>query len=397
MSISSRIKAANTAFAEVRNFYTSSRYAERRLESGISDFTFGNPHEMPLPELVAAIRERAQPHDTNWFAYKTSEAEPQAFLAERVGRELGLPFEPADIALTTGAFAAIMVACYNVLDPGDEAIFSEPAWFCYEPLLRAAAAVPRKVPLKPPAFDLDLAGIESAISPKTRLVIVNTPHNPTGRIYNRSTLENLADLLERASSRIGHRIYLLSDEPYRRLRFDGRSFDSPATIYPWTFISYSYGKVLLAPGQRLGYLAISPLMPAAERRTFTDSMFAAQMALGWCFPNAVMQYAITDLETLTIDRTALAKRRDRLMELLERNGITTLRPEGTFYLWNRWPEGNPDELWSLLASRDVFVMPGRIMNAPSYFRISLTASDEMVERAAPAFEELGRLGKIKPK
>jgi aspartate aminotransferase len=126
-------------------------------------------------------------------------------------------------------------------------------------------------------------------------------------------------------------------------------------------------------------------------------MFAAQMALGWCFPNAVMQYAIPDLETLTIDRAALAKRRDRLMELLERNGITTLRPEGTFYLWNRWPEGNPDELWSLLASRDVFVMPGRIMNAPSYFRISLTASDEMVERAAPAFEELGRLGKIKPK
>ncbi|HET9217454.1 MAG TPA: aminotransferase class I/II-fold pyridoxal phosphate-dependent enzyme [Terriglobia bacterium] len=397
MSISSRIKAADAAFAEVRDFYTSSRYGERRLKPGISDFTFGNPHEMPLPGLVAAIRERAQPHDKNWFAYKTSETEPQAFLAEHVGRELGLPFEPADIALTTGAFAAIMVACYNVLDPGDEAIFSEPAWFCYEPLLRAAAAVPRKVALRPPAFDLDLAGIESAINPKTRLVIVNTPHNPTGRIYNRSTLENLADLLDRASSRIGHRIYLLSDEPYRRLRFDGRTFDSPATIYPWTFISYSYGKVLLAPGQRLGYLAISPLMPAAERRIFTDSMFAAQMALGWCFPNAVMQYAIPDLETLTIDRAALARRRDRLMDLLERNGITTLRPEGTFYLWNRWPEGNPDEHWSVLASRDVFVMPGRIMNAPAYFRISLTASDEMVERAAPAFEELGRLGKINPK
>jgi len=397
MSISSRIKAADAAFAEVRNFYASSRYGERRLVPGISDFTFGNPHEMPLPGLVAAIRERALPHDKNWFAYKTSEAEPQAFLAEHVGRELGLPFEPADIALTTGAFAAIMVACYNVLDPGDEAIFSEPAWFCYEPLLRAAAAVPRKVALRPPAFDLDLAGIESAISPRTRLVIVNTPHNPTGRIYNRSTLENLADLLNRASSRIGHRIYLLSDEPYRRLRFDGRSFDSPAAIYPWTFISYSYGKVLVAPGQRLGYLAISPLMPAAERRIFTDSMFAAQMALGWCFPNAVMQYAVPDLETLTIDRAALARRCDRLMDLLERNGITTLRPEGTFYLWNRWPEGNPDELWSVLASRDVFVMPGRIMNAPAYFRMSLTASDEMIERAAPAFEELGSLGKIKPK
>jgi aspartate aminotransferase len=120
------------------------------------------------------------------------------------------------------------------------------------------------------------------------------------------------------------------------------------------------------------------------------------MALGWCFPNAVMQYAIPDLETLTIDRIALAKRRDRLMNVLEANGFRTLRPEGTFYLWSQWPGGNPEALWSELAARDVFVMPGRLMNAPAYFRISLTASDEMVERAVPAFEEVGRLGSIKP-
>src|SRR4029077_3220001 len=111
----------------------------------------------------------------------------------------------------------------------------------------------------------------------------------TGRIYERESLAALSDLLERASTRIGRRIFLLSDEPYRRLRFDGRSFVSPAAIYPWTLISYSYGKVLLAPGQRLGYLAISPLMPATERHEIGDAMFSAQMALGWCYPNAVMQ------------------------------------------------------------------------------------------------------------
>ena len=108
--------------------------------------------------------------------------------------------------------------------------------------------VPRKVRLKGPEFDLDLDAIEAAIGPKTRLVIVNTPHNPTGRIYGRDTLKALADLLDRASARFGRRIFLLSDEPYRRLRFDGRDFVSPAAIYPWTLISYSYGKVLLAPG-----------------------------------------------------------------------------------------------------------------------------------------------------
>jgi aspartate aminotransferase len=390
MALSSRIKAAEAAAAALNHFYSSSLYAERRLDPGISDFTFGNPHEMPLPGLVAAIREHAQPQDKNWFAYKSSEAESREFLAEHVGRELGLTFEPADIALTTGGFAAILVAFYHLLDPGDEAIFSEPAWFCYEPMMLAGSAVPRKVALKPPAFDLDLDAIDAAIGARTRLVIVNTPHNPTGRIYSHATLANLADLLERASRRIGHRIYLLSDEPYRRLRFDGRSFDSPASIYPWTLISYSYGKVLLAPGQRLGYLAISPLMPAAERRSLSDSMFAAQMALGWCFPNAVMQYAIPDLETLSIDQTALARRRDRLMSTLEASGFKPLRPEGTFYLWCQWPKGDPERLWSELASRDVFVMPGRLMNAPAYFRISLTASDKMVEHALPVFEEVGR-------
>jgi aspartate aminotransferase len=381
MPTSARIRAADAAFSAVKQFYGSSRYAERRLEPGICDFTFGNPHELPLPGLVAAIRAQAVPHDKNWFAYKTSEAAPRAFVAEHVGRELGLAFEPDDIALTTGAFAAILVAFHQVLDPGDEAIFFEPAWFCYEPMLYAAGAVPRQLVLKRPSFDLDLDAIDAAIGARTRLVIVNTPHNPTGRIYSREILEALRDLLERASARVGHRIYLLSDEPYRRLRFGGHAFVSPAAVYPWTFISYSYGKVLLAPGQRIGYLAISPLMPADDRREFRDSMLSAQMALGWCFPNAVMQYAVPALETLSIDQSALTRRRDVLTRLLEGRGYEVLPPQGTFYLWAKWPGGDPAQLWEALAARDVFVLPGSLMNTPDYLRISLTASDDMVERA----------------
>ena len=384
-----RIRAADTAFSDVKAFYTSSRYSERRLEADVCDFTFGNPHELPLPGLVAAIRAHAEPHDKNWFAYKTSEERPQAFVAEHLGRELGLPVAPADVALTTGAFAAIMLAVHQALDPGDEAVFSEPAWFCYESILLAAAAVARTVALKPPGFDLDLDAIDAAIGPRTRLVIVNTPHNPTGRIYGREVLQELADLLERASSRVGHRIYLLSDEPYRRIRFDGRAFVSPAAIYPWTFISYSYGKILLAPGQRLGYLAISPLMPGRERRAFQESMMGAQMSLGWCFPNAVMQYAVPDLEALSIDQAALARRRDQLMRTLGQSGYAPLPPEGTFYLWSRWPEGDPEQLWNALAEHNVFVLPGRLMNAERYFRMSLTASDAMVSRALPIFESVG--------
>ena len=385
--VSKRVGAADAAFATVRNFYFASRYGKRRGESSICDFTFGNPHEMPLAGLVTALQERSVPHDKNWFAYKTSEEEPQAFLAERLESELALPFAPADIALTAGAFAAIMVAFHLVLDAGDEAIISEPAWFCYEPMLLATDAVPIKIKLKLPDFDLDLTALEEAISAKTRLVIVNSPHNPTGRIYEDETLKKLAELLERASVRFNHRIYLLSDEPYRRLRFDGRRFVSPASFYPWTMISYSYGKVLLAPGQRLGYLALSPLMPSEERKALQEVMVAAQMALGWCFPNALMQYAVPDLENLSIDLQALSRRRDVLSTTLVAAGCRIVRPQGTFYLWAKWREGDAERQWNRLADRDVFVMPGSIMNAPDYFRISLTASDWMVDRALPAFAE----------
>ena len=138
------------------------------------------------------------------------------------------------------------------------------------------------------------------------MVVVNSPHNPTGRIYPRGALQALADLLEAASRRIGARIWLLSDEPYRRIRFDGNGFTSPAAVYPWTLIDYSYGKVLLAPGQRLGYLALSPLMPARERAgAARRASSRRRCALGWTFPDAVMQYSVPALETVSIDMAAL--------------------------------------------------------------------------------------------
>jgi aspartate aminotransferase len=386
-SVSRRATAADEGFARVGEFYFSSRYGKRRGAADICDFTFGNPHEMPLSGLVDALTHAAVPQDKNWFAYKSSEPEPQAFLAQRHGSELGLLFEPDDFALTPGAFAAISLALRILLDAGDAAIFSEPAWFCYEPMLRMADAVPIKVPLRAGNFELDVSAIEAAITPNTRLVIVNTPHNPTGRIYDRSTLEQLSEALERQSARIGRRIFLLSDEPYRRLRFDNRPFVSPAAIYPWTLIDYSYGKVLLAPGQRLGYLAVSPLMPKADREALRSVMFSAQMALGWCFPNALMQHAIRELEALSIDQAALGRRRDMLMHALYGAGYDMVQPEGTFYLWGTWP-GDPERLWNALADREVFVMPGTILGDPDCFRISLTASDEMVRRALPVFGEV---------
>jgi len=388
--VSNRGIVSAASFDAFRQFYVHSRYTDRRSDPGVCDLTFGNPHEMPLSGLVEAIRHRALPLNKDWFAYKTSEPESQAFLAERLTRELSLPFEPADIALTTGAMAAIAVAFYLLLDAGEEAIFSTPSWFFYEPMLLAADAVPKKVRLLGERFDLDLSAIEEAVTPQTRIVIVNTPHNPTGRIYSRDQLVALADLLNRASERIGRRIFILSDEPYRRIRFDRHDFTSPAAVYPWTVIAYSYGKVLLAPGQRLGYMALSPLMPREERQSLQDNLFPIQMSLGWCFPNAVMQYALPDLEELSIDMHALSAKRIRMTATLEQAGYHVLRPEGTFYLFCKYPDGKSQRVWDALADRDVFVLPGSIMDVPDHFRISLTASEAMIERSLPVFAEVAQ-------
>ena len=145
--LSQRAVTTSDAFRVVVDFIFASRYGDRRRDPRIADFTFGNPQEMPLPGLVAAIREQAVPQNKDWYAYKTSEEAPQTFLAERLSHELQLGFEPPDIALTSGAFAAISVAFHLLLDAGDEVIYSEPAWFCYEPMLVTANAVPRPVAL----------------------------------------------------------------------------------------------------------------------------------------------------------------------------------------------------------------------------------------------------------
>ncbi|MPZ11087.1 MAG: aminotransferase class I/II-fold pyridoxal phosphate-dependent enzyme [Kiloniellaceae bacterium] len=384
--VSDRVVAAAASLSAVQDFYFNSRYAERRGDPALCDFTFGNPQEFPLPGLVQALQKHSVPLSESWYAYKTNEAEPRAFLADSLTRELDLGFEPDDIAMTPGAFGAIALAFRLLLSAGDEVLIPLPGWFCYGSMLSAEGVAAVQVPLTPGTFDLDLAAIDAAIGPRTRMVVVNSPHNPTGRIYPRAQLEALAELLERASARINRRIFLLSDEPYRRIRFDGIAFVSPAAVYPWTLIDYSYGKVLLAPGQRIGYLALSPLMPLADRKALREAFFAAQCSLGWSFASALMQHAVPDLENLAIDIAGLTRRRDRMVGAMSRWGYDFVRPEGTFYLFGRVPGGDDERFFNALADRDVFVMPGSVLQTPQYFRLCLTASDDMVERALPAFE-----------
>jgi aspartate aminotransferase len=353
-----------------------------RFGDRICDFAAGNPQEGAVEGYVDALARWIEPRLPDWYAYKMSEPGAQKVVAEDLREYLGIPFEPEDIALTNAAIAALAVSLRTICEPGDEVIIISPPHFLYPALIAATGATTVSVKVDPSTLDLDLDAIGAAITERTRAVIVNTPHNPTGKIFPPETLERLATLLSSASER--HQpIYLLSDEAYNRILFDDGEFTSPAAYYPRTLLIYSYGKVLLAPGQRIGYIAIAPTMP--ERDELRSGLTMAQIVSGWAFPNALLQHALVDLDPLSVEMKSLQARRDRMVDALRSMGYELHVPEATFYLMPRSPISDDGAFCELLGDEGIIAMPGSFLDLPGYFRLSLTATDDMIERSLPGF------------
>lgn len=375
--------AGATPFQHLYDFYRRSGYEQRRHEPGVLDFTFGDPHDPPSEAYVEILRESLIPQHELWFAYNFGDPKAIEAATASLSRHLDIPFDTADVHLTTGGFAAISTALKIVGDAGDEVIYSLPPWFLYEGLILEAGLVPVKVSIDRSSFNLDLDAIAAAITPRTRIVIVNSPNNPSGRIYPAETLERLATLLDDASERNGRRIFLISDEPYNRIVYDGARFRSPVEFYPWSFVAYSYGKTLLSPGERIGYLAVPPAMP--DREALRDAIEAIQITGGWLFPNASMQYALPRLEELAFDIPLFQRKRDVMVAALREIGYRVMVPEGTFYLFPESPLADDVAFAGALDREGVLVLPGTMFETPGFFRISLTATMDTIEASIPRF------------
>ncbi len=381
--VSTRSHEIFNTMAPFFRFVSDSVWARRSGDPSLCDFVFGNPHEMPLAGFTAALQRRLVPQNQEWHAYKLNEESSQRTIAAALREQRGVAYEPDDIFLTNGAFAALTVTLNAIVNPGDEVIFISPPWFFYEALIVGAGGKPVRVYVDAETFDLDIGAIQSAITPQTRAIIVNSPHNPTGKIYPPETLTALATLLTEASNANGRTIYLLSDEAYCRILFDGRSYPSPTTFYPNSFLIYTYGKTLLTPGERLGYIALSPEM--AEGEALRLALFVTQFATGYAFPNALLQHAIGDLNKLSIDIAHLQEKRDWMVSALREMGYSVHTPEGTFYLLVKSPLADDSAFADLLAEYDILCLPGYVAEIPGYFRLSLTANDDMIKRALPGF------------
>jgi len=380
--VSRRIAAIHAA-TPVLEFLTASSQARRQHEPGVANFLLGNPHQMPLPGFVDTLRHWSVPQDKDWFAYKINDPKAQAAVATILRERRNVPFDPADIFLTNGATGGLAVALGAVVDPGDEVVFISPPWFFYEAFIVGAGGVPVRAQIDPATFDLDVEAIAAALSPRTRAIIINSPNNPTGKIYPPETLQQLSAALTAASERNGRPIYLLSDEAYSRIVFDGRPYYSPTAFYPHSFLIYTYGKTLLTPGQRLGYVALPPTMP--DREQLRGALALSQLVTGLAVANALLPHALADLEKLSIHISHLQQKRDRMIDALREMGYEVHVPEGTFYLLPRSPWADDRAFADLLLTHDILVLPGTWVELPGYFRISLTANDDMIERSLPGF------------
>ena len=378
------LDAVRASFAPIAAFFNESRWRNRLGDPGVCDFAFGNPQEMPLPGFVGALQAKVTPQNKEWFAYKGNETFAREVVSASLRGSTGLPFEPEDIALTNGGFGAIELMMKLLANPDEEILYSVPSWFCYAPMAHLHGLRPVAVPMRS-GFALDLERLLAAITERTRIVVVNSPHNPSGSIAAADELAELGARLEEINAGRHRPVWVLSDEAYREIVYSDGRFEPPLRHIRRSAICYSYGKRLLTPGQRVGYFAVNPAAP--ERQAVRDSVFLAQMATGWNFPSALMQYALADLEKLVIDLGALERRRDRLCDGLEAAGYRVTRPKGAFYVLVE-AVGDEAAFCERLAAADVFVMPGSLCGIPGHFRVSLTASDQMVEWALPKFTEV---------
>jgi aspartate aminotransferase len=365
------------------------RLQESHGAEAVADMTLGNPVAPPPKALLEAMAEVVANPPDGLHRY-TAHAGLRE-VRERVAAHLNdrglLPGVRGDhVLMTAGASAASNIVLRAVLDPGDEVIFLSPYFPDYPAHVLNHGGHPLAVPTGSD-FLPDLSKIERAMGPRTRVVIVNHPNNPSGRQYPAALLEQMADLLRDAGRRCGRRIYLLSDEPYREIRFTEKPFVSPAMVYENGIMAYSFSKSHSIPGERIGYIALNP--EGEGTAELIAAMSLSARILG--FPNApsLWQEVISRCLEAVVDVEPLRRYRDRLYAALRDRGYDVAEPEGTFYLFPRTPGGDDEKFIRKLSDNLLLVVPGETFGCAGHFRIATCVEERTVELALERLPSAG--------
>ena len=355
----------------------------------VFDFSLGNP-SIPAPEQVsmtiAHLVAQTEPTALHGYTPAVGDAEARRSIAEDLNRRYDAGVRPEDLFLGCGAAPELVSVIRALAVPGAEFIAIAPYFPEYKPFVTGCGGIFRSVPAQIPDFGIDLAALESAITPHTQAVIVNSPNNPSGAVYRQETLERLADLLTRKSREVGHPIYIIADEPYRELVYGGIQVPFLPKLYPDTVVCYSYSKSLSLPGERIGYVYV-PRQAQEHDALYAAICGAARVSGHVCAPS-LWQKVIARCAHLRPDLAQYDHNRRLLWQGLTAMGYETARPDGAFYLFVKAPNGSAKAFSELAKKQDVLVVPGDDFGCPEYFRLCYCVSADCIKRSLPRFQAL---------
>ena len=366
------------------------RAAEVGAEN-VYDFSLGNPSVAPPQAVEDAIEELLRGKDmTALHGYTSAPGDlaTREAIAGHICKSFGVPADAGHIYMTCGAAASLTISLSAICNAGDEVITFAPYFTEYKVFAETAGASLIALPSDPDTFQIDFSALEGAISPKTAAVLVNSPNNPSGVVYGRETVEKLAALLAEKSAEYGHTIYLISDEPYRELVYGGVEVPYLPAYYKDTLVCYSYSKSLSLPGERIGYIFVSPQAKDAEELYL--AVCGAGRALGYVCAPSLFQKVIARCQGMTSDVSVYEKNRNTLLSALTSYGFKCVRPEGAFYLFVRSPEADANAFCERAKAYDLLLVPGDDFGCKGYVRIAYCVSSAMIARSLPAFEKLAK-------
>ena len=368
--------------------YATSRGAEIGYQN-VFDYSLGNP-SVPAPksftDAMVDLYENGDPVAIHGYSPSLGIPSVKDAIAENLNERFGMAYTGNHIFPTTGAAGALSHAMRAVTKPGDEIITFAPYFPEYGPYVEGTGAVLKVVPPQAPAFQPNLDAFEEMLTENVTCVLINTPNNPTGVVYSAETLSRLADILTEKSKVFGHNIFLVSDEPYRDIAFDGKKVPYPAAFYPHTLTCFSFSKSLSLPGERLGYVAVRPGCEGED--VLVDMMAQISRFTGHNCPPSIIQKATAECLDVTSDLSVYETNMDLLYDKLTELGFEVEHPGGTFYIFPKALEEDANAFCLKAREFDLLLVPSDTFGVKGYVRFAYCIDTEKVKRSLPALEKL---------
>jgi aspartate aminotransferase len=361
----------------------------------IFDFTLGNPDVEPPEAFRRELKALAETPLPGMHRYMNNAGynETRAVVGEKLSRDSGISVGPEHVIMTCGAGGALNVVLKTILNPGEEVIILAPFFVEYKFYIDNHGGVPVEVWTDHETFQLDIDAIKNAITPKTRAILICSPNNPTGVIYPAESLKKLGDVLKKIHRENGHLIYVISDEPYARIAYDGKHVPNIFPLVESSIIVTSHSKDLALPGERIGYLAANPRMDTVMQ--FMEGAIFSNRVLGFVNAPALMQRLVAKLQDESVDIAEYQAKRDLLVNELTGMGFSMVKPDGAFYLFPKSPLADDVEFVKLAQKHHILLVPGAGFGAPGFFRIAYCVNKGMIERSLPAWRNLAREAGLK--